>query len=151
MCHADGETILEARLFDVEVLLQEVALFLQRDDGLAAAIEGDAQQIAQAADHAIGRLGIAVHERRDRVQRVEEEVRVQLRLQRLQPRLDDLRFELRRAHLPLLRLVVEGDRVADADDHRVDHQAPVELLEGDPLEVLRPRRPRPLAGVLPAG
>src|SRR5262249_41674287 len=114
--HADSETILEARLFDVEVLLQELGLFLQRHLRLAAAIERDAEQIAQPADHSVGGIRIAVHERGNGVQRVEQEVRVQLRLERLEARLDDLRLELRGAQLPLLRLVIEGDRVADAHD-----------------------------------
>ena len=114
--HADSQTILEARLFDLEILLQELELFLQRDLGLAAAVERDAQQIAQPADHPIGGLRIAVHQRRDRVQRVEQKVRMELRLERLQLRLDQPRLELRRLQLALLRLVVIRDRVADADD-----------------------------------
>ena len=40
-----------------------------------------------------------MHERRDGVQRVEEEVRLQLLLQRLQLRFHQPRFEPRRAHL----------------------------------------------------
>src|SRR4029079_12045741 len=66
--HVDGKTILEARLFDVEILLEKIDLFLQRDLGLAAAIERDAEQIAEPADHAIGALRVAVDQRGDWVQ-----------------------------------------------------------------------------------
>ena len=44
-------------------------------------------------EHRVGGLGVAVHQRRDRVQRVEQEVRMQLALQRLQPRLGETRAE----------------------------------------------------------
>ena len=100
----DRQAILEARLLDLEVLLQELQLLLQRDAGRAGAIERQAQQIAQAADHAIGGVGIRVHERRDRVQRVEQEMRLQLGLERAQPRLDQTRFELRLLDRARLRL-----------------------------------------------
>ena len=42
--------------------------------------------------------GLRVHQRRDGVERVEQEVRMQLRLQRLQPRFDEPRLELRGVH-----------------------------------------------------
>ena len=45
----------------------------------------------------VGGLDVAVHQRRDRVERVEEEVRLQLPLQRLQLRLGEPRLELRGA------------------------------------------------------
>ena len=80
-----GQPILEANLFDLEVLLQELQFLFQRDAGGAGAIEGEAEQIAEPADHAIRRFGIRVHERRDRVERVEQEVRVELRFERLEP------------------------------------------------------------------
>ena len=54
------------------------------------------EQIAETHQRAIGGLDVAVHQRRDRVQRVEQEVRMQLLLQRLQLRLDEPGFELRR-------------------------------------------------------
>ena len=93
----DRQAILEARLLDLEVLLQELQLLLQRDARRARAVERQAEQIAQAADHAIGAVGIGVHERRDRVQRVEEKVRLQLGLERAQP---GLRRGWSRAALP---------------------------------------------------
>ena len=63
-----GQAILEADLFDLEVLLQELELLLKRHGRRAGTIEGKAEQIAQAADHAVGGIRIRVHERRDRVQ-----------------------------------------------------------------------------------
>src|SRR5690606_5001493 len=81
-----GQTVTESGLFDLQVLGQEIQLFLQRDFLDADHPEGDAEQVAEAGDHGVGRLDIAVHERRDRVERIEEEVRLQLPLERLEPR-----------------------------------------------------------------
>ena len=118
----------------------------------ARAVEGEPQQVAQAADHPVGGIGAAVHQRRDRVERVEQEVRVQLRLQRPQPRLGQLRFELSRVQRPRLRLPVIRKGVAQADNRRVGHQRPVHvrqeeaLAEGAPAQGRRLDHPRPQRG-----
>ena len=77
-------------------LREEVELGLERDLLLADVLERQAQQVAQAHQRAIGGLDVAVHQRRDGVERVEEEVRVELLLERLQLRFDQPRLELRR-------------------------------------------------------
>ena len=70
----------------------------------ADAIEREAQQIAEPREHRVGGFDVAVHQRRDRVERVEEEVRVQLPLQRLQlasaSRVCELRGRSARAPAP---------------------------------------------------
>ena len=80
-----------------------------------------------------------MHQRRDRVERVEQEVRLHLPLQRLQLRLDQPRLELRRVQLPRARLVVVAQRVADADDGPVGHHLPVEVQEEHLLRFVQPR------------
>ena len=77
--------------------------------------------------------------------RVEEEMRVQFRLQRLQLRLNQPRLEggfLDRARLRLSPVV---DRVAESDDRGVRHQQPIELHQVLPLRERRPRERRRLA------
>ena len=69
-------------------------------------VERQAQQVAQPRQHGVGGLDVAVHQRRDGVERVEQEVRVQLALQRLQLRFGEPRLELRRRDGALLRLAV---------------------------------------------
>ena len=54
--------------------------------------------------HLVGGLHVAVHQRRDRVERVEEKVGMQLPLQRLQLRFGELRVEPRGLERALLRL-----------------------------------------------
>ncbi len=142
---AHRQPILEPRLLDLEIFLQELQLLLQRHAGRAGSIERDAQQIAQPADHPIGGVGVGVDERRDRVQRVEQEMRVQLGLERPQPRFDQSRLELRCLQRPPLRFAVVGERIAQADDCRVHHQRPVEIGQELPLNVGRPPHGRRLA------
>jgi hypothetical protein len=66
---------------------RKVELRLQRHFLRADVVERHAQQVAQRRDHRISATDILVHQRRDRVQGVEEEVRLELHAQHLQLRL----------------------------------------------------------------
>ena len=121
-----GKTLAEADLFYLDVFLQEFDLFGETNFGPRRRLERQPQQIAQLHEHAFGSGHIAVHQRRDRVQRVEEEVRVQLMLQRLELRFDEPRLELRLAQRALLSLAVVEHRVNQADDARARHELPVD-------------------------
>ena len=118
-----------------EVLRRSSELRFERDLLLAEMLQRDSQQIAQPHQHAIGRRDVLVHQRRDRVQRVEEEVRMQLLLQRLQLRFDEPGLELRRAQGAVARLAVVEQRVAQADDRPVGHHLPVEIQDGGALDL----------------
>jgi hypothetical protein len=65
---------------DVQVLLEQRELAREQDFLLDLAAEDRAQQVAQSHEHRLGPVRIAVHEPRERVQRVEE-VRVELALE----------------------------------------------------------------------
>ena len=117
--------------------------------GRAGSIEREAQEIAQAADHAIGAVRIRVHERRDGVQRVEEEMWLQLGFERAQPRLDQAGFELRFLDRARLRLLAVMQRVAQSQHRRVGHQREIEILEVAALQVQRPGHGRRLAARFP--
>ena len=88
------QAIRETRLLDAEILLEELQLHLQGHFVVARVVEREPQQIAEVHEGAIRGLDILVHERGDRVQRVEQEMRVELLLKRRQLRLDQLRLEL---------------------------------------------------------
>ena len=66
--------------------------------------------------------GIALDQRRDGVQRVEEEVRVELHPQRVQPRLGELRLQLRGLRLLLPLAQEELAREAGGQHGEVDEQ-----------------------------
>ena len=125
----NGQTIPEARLFDLQVLREEIELLLQRHFLHADVLQRHAQQVAQLRDHVVGGIDVAVHQRRDRVERVEQEVRLQLPLQRLELRFDQMRFELAFAQRAIARFAVIPQRVAETDDGPVGHHLPVEIVE----------------------
>jgi hypothetical protein len=93
----DRQTVGESRLLDLEILAEELELLLEPHFVAADLLEREAEQIAQARERAVGLLDVLVHQRRDGVQRVEEEVRVELLLQRRELRFDQPGLELRRS------------------------------------------------------
>jgi hypothetical protein len=84
---------------------------------------------------------LIAHESGDAVQGVEEKMRVELHLERLELRLRELRFELRGAHLALAIAFVVADGVARAERRRIDEQVNVKLAHQAPDEHL-PERAR---------
>ena len=91
----------EAHDLDVEVLVDRLELLPQRDEMLLAA-QQTAQEAGQLVDQRSRRLWLRANQRRDRRERVEEEMRIDLALERL-----DLRGEQE-----LLLLLQRGARCA---------------------------------------
>ena len=88
--HLDLELIAETNLLDLEVMLKKGELFSQRDLLPVLRLQRHAQQIAEMLDHAAGQLRIALHVRRDGIERVEEKMRIELHSQGVEPRLAKL-------------------------------------------------------------
>jgi hypothetical protein len=84
---------LEAQHLDLQVRVDEPELVLQRR--LLAARDGErgAEEGGECRDRGVGLRRVGVDEARDRVQRVEQEVRVELEPERLQPRRRELRLQ----------------------------------------------------------
>jgi hypothetical protein len=109
----------EPQPLDLEVALGDRELGRQRDPLLAGVVQRIAQQIREPGDH---RHRVALprgpHERADRVQGVEQEVRLDLQLERVEPGLGQRQLEPCRDALPLaiffvvLRRVVRGEHAA---------------------------------------
>ena len=78
------------------------------------------QQLAQAHDQLFGQFRIAVNQLGDRMQRVEEKMRIELAAQGLQLRLVQQRLELDRLQLPVARFAVVGSRMPGQHEARVD-------------------------------
>ena len=134
---ARGEAVLEARLLDREVALQELQLLAQRDVRPPRVLQRDPQEVRELQDHALGRVRLRLQERRDRVQRVEQEVRLELHLQRAELGLRELGLEPGRGELavPVLRVRVGAPREAHEGPVREDVRVEVQPEE------LRERRP----------
>ena len=77
----------EARFFDVEIGGRKRQFLIERRPFAVGAAQGVAEHLGELLDGAVGAGGIAVDERGHGVERVEEEVRIDLRAQGLQFRL----------------------------------------------------------------
>ena len=93
------QTIAEPDPLNVDVTRQQVQLAPQVHLGRRPGFECLTQQQAQTGNHAIRRLGIFMDQLGDRIQRIEQEMWLQLHAQQHQSRLCQSRFELGRAQL----------------------------------------------------
>ena len=100
-------------------------------------VERQPQQIAEPREHGVGGVDVAVHQRRDRVQRVEQEVRVQLPLQRLQLRFGEARLSCAAVSSRSCDSRWKSSAWLTADDRPVGHHLPVEVEE-EQLPELQP-------------
>ena len=111
----EPQAVAEAQLLDAEVEIQRVELLAQRHFLHRVLVERVAQELGQPRDGEVGGAVLAVkHERRYRVQRVEEEMRVQLVAQHLELRLLRERGLLERRLALELQALVELDAVVKA-------------------------------------
>ena len=112
----------EADDLDVEVLVDRLELLAQRDEVIGAAHQ-PAQQARELRDQHARRVGLRADERRDRRERVEQEVRVDLAGQRLDLRREQQLFLLLQPVLDA-RVVPDLDRRRDGEHRREqDHAA----------------------------
>ena len=137
----DAQPIAEASLLDRQVRLQNFDLLLDAHF-LRVRTEAHSQQVAQSIDHDVGGVDVASHQAGDRVQGVEQEMRLQLTLQRLQLRLGQPRLQPLGVERALLGLVPVRDGVAEPHEREVRRQHPVQLQEVLPLQVTRPAHGR---------
>src|SRR5581483_4690242 len=124
---ADGEPLLKADLLDLQVAPHILQLLGQRHFLFELAIEREAEKLAEARQHRVRRLDIAVHQRGDRIERIEEEVRLELHPQRLQLRARQLARQLSAAQLAIAALHVEVERQPGEENHPVRRQARLKI------------------------
>src|SRR5262245_6222796 len=114
---ARAEPVGEARLLDAEVLADQIELVLEAHFVRAVAAQRTAEYVAELLDDPRrgGALTVA-HQHADGVERVEEKVRIDLRLQRGEARLSQL-------FRALARLDEPADGVLRPDDSEIDRHA----------------------------
>src|SRR5712675_1934736 len=93
--HIDLELVVESYLHDLEVSLEEGYLLGHDHFRLVTAIQSVAQQLAQPCYHASHSTRVPLDERRHSMKRVEEKMRIELRIERRELRLRELRLKLR--------------------------------------------------------
>src|SRR3984885_4872470 len=109
------EPVREANLFDIEILVEVFHLPFEPNLLDSGAIEGEAQEIAEARNHAVRCLHITIHERGDSVQRVEQEMRLQLHLEHFELRHRQFGFELAGAQLAYTVAAIVFDAMANGE------------------------------------
>jgi len=90
----DHEAVGKTCSFDLQVLAEEVELGAERDFLFAEPLEREPQQVAQTHERPIGGVHVAVHQRRNGVQRVEQKVRMQLLVKGLELCLHEPGFQM---------------------------------------------------------
>ncbi len=118
----------EADALDVEVLVDRLELLAQRDEVLLAALQPPQQPRELHDEHPRG-LGLRPDERRDRRQRVEQEVRVDLAGERFDARRHQQLFLFLQPVLDA-RAVPDLDRDGHAEHRREDRRAPTSHAVG---------------------
>ena len=81
-----GEPVLKTHLFDLQIAFEEGEFLAQRHFLGVGLFQADAQQFAEPGYDSVGVIWILMDQGGDRMERVEEEVRVQLHAQHLQSR-----------------------------------------------------------------
>ena len=94
------QSILKPDLLDLEVHPEEIGLLPERNHLMTGVIQREPEQAAKAGDHLVGGLGLGVHQLRDGVEGVEQEMRLQLHLEHLEMGLGQARLQVRRMEVP---------------------------------------------------
>ena len=120
----DAQPIREPGLFDREVLFDELELLVECHLVGAMSAQRATEHVTELLDDPGGSPPFTVpHQHGNRVQRVEEEVRVELRGQRGEPCARELRRESRVLDLLFARFDEEPDAMLDSDDSQVHRHA----------------------------
>src|SRR5271157_587695 len=114
--HVHLQPVLEAGLLNVDVLLQKGQLATERHFVDAHRVQRKAQQVGQLQRHVLGSETVVTCQRSNRVQCIEQEVRLKLDLQYLKLGVRELRFQLGRFQFTFLILAVVRDRLRDQHD-----------------------------------
>ena len=120
--HEDPHVARLADAHQLDVVAQEPDLGRQRDGRPAAVVEYVAQHAAQIVDGLLGAFGVEQDERVDVVQRVEQEMGVQLAFEVLQLGLCAAVFELLAGCFGAVPAAGHADGDTYAHDQQVEHQ-----------------------------
>ena len=92
--NVSGEAILKTNALDFEIAVQKFKFLSQGHFHRPRIFERQPEEVAQPRDHLARAFRVFTEQRRDRVKRVEEKVRMHLHLQRFQLRLHKLSVKL---------------------------------------------------------
>src|SRR5690606_27367467 len=134
------QPVLKADALDLEIAPEDFKLALERYLLSAGRVESQSQQLAQARNHPPRRLDILLHQRRDRVQGVEEKMRMELHLERDELRLGQLRVELCGARLGFAKTTVVEGGLDRHNRQQIDEQVVGQAAKEEPAVEIEDRR-----------
>src|SRR5205807_4030570 len=136
------EPLAKAHLLQVQIRLEEIQLLPERDEIGAAVLEHGAQQRRERAQHTLRRHAVGLDESRYSLQGVEQEMRVQLRAQRLQLALREALPQLQALDLLVLfssrrrHTMLQGDWSSDVCSSNLPNLTrPVQAVNRSPSRV----------------
>src|SRR5215469_5269047 len=112
--------VLQTYLLEPKVVFDKLQLFLERDQIDAVMPEGGAEQIGELKHHCFGPAIVRIRQSRDSLQRIEQKMRVELTLQRLEFACSEGLLELR-----TLKLLVANPR-----------EVPISMCANDSYEII---------------
>ncbi len=120
--HIDMQALAEADFFNRQKALQKFQFFAQRNKLLFAEPQRHSQKIGQQDTHVARPGGVDAGQCADGIEAVEQEVRVDLRLQRLQFRVSRENAAFQRTSLRGARLFYLQDHVVRSHGQRIKHE-----------------------------
>ena len=122
----DAHPLAKPDLLDLHVCFDEVQLLTERHDLVAGVVEREPEELPEAGDHQVRRPRIGVHQLGRGIQRVEEEMRLELHLEHLQLRLREPGLELGRLELARPRQAGPAGGLGERQHQQAAEQAGVE-------------------------
>jgi len=104
-----GESIPQPSLLNLDIALDEQQIFTKQDLLLVRLVESQPEEFAERGQCFLSRPRITAQERGDRIERIEQKMRLQLGLQGMQTGLRQVRLQQHCAPLALARAAVKVD------------------------------------------
>ncbi len=131
----DRDARSEARAHDVRVELEQLYLLAQRGELSRAGLKAGAQQVRELCEQRVGASDVDMHQRRDGIQRVEQEMWLQLCLELRELRLGEM--SLQRQHP--IALLLPPSEAGEAEQDRQPQAHIQKQLDSLVEKHLRPR------------
>ena len=121
------EAVGETHLLDVKISTRQFELVRECDFLHVARAECGAKQVGQPDDGALRQCGITSDQRHHRIERIEQKMRIELRLQRAELRLREIFSHARGHHALRLPVGIPAKRHLRTDDRAKEHDEDVAI------------------------
>ena len=123
----EAQAVAQTSLLDFNIAREKLQIFAKGDLRMHGVVQRQTQQFTEGGKSLLRGPRVAPQQSGNGVERVEQKMRMQLRLERVQPRFGQLRLQGRRALLTFLGPAVEMNGLHEAHQAGIDEQ--VEQIE----------------------